>query len=156
MEKRQELTSVISGSFKFKPEIDAAHEEFRDHDVIVLAPDQGWLYLPRHRLQIFNPDRQFRPLPTEQDMSIREIEDTFLQHLRSADLVYLFNFGGYVGNSMAFELGFAIALQKPVYALEPLAFEEMEVDDIATRQLLRETVRVMPISDVPKDYTENQ
>jgi hypothetical protein len=35
------LTTAISGSFKFKPEIDALHDEFADAGVNVLEPSKG-------------------------------------------------------------------------------------------------------------------
>jgi nucleoside 2-deoxyribosyltransferase len=39
------------------------------------------------------------------------------QKIRKADTVFLFNKDGYAGNSTTLELGFAVALSKPVYAL---------------------------------------
>ena len=37
--------------------------------------------------------------------------------IRKSDVVFMFNKGGYCGNSTTLELGFAVALGKPVYAL---------------------------------------
>ena len=38
--------------------------------------------------------------------------------IRKADVVFIFNKNGYMGNSTTLELGFAVALSKPIYALE--------------------------------------
>ena len=37
--------------------------------------------------------------------------------IRMADVVYLYNKNGYSGNSTTLEIGFAVALGKPIYAL---------------------------------------
>ena len=39
--------------------------------------------------------------------------------IRKADACYLFNKDGYIGTSVTLELGYATALGKPVFALEP-------------------------------------
>lgn len=36
--------------------------------------------------------------------------------IRMSDIVYLYNKGGYSGNSTTMEIGFAVALGKPIYA----------------------------------------
>ncbi|NIY94640.1 nucleotide pyrophosphohydrolase [Vibrio diazotrophicus] len=47
--------------------------------------------------------------------------DGCLQRIREADITYILNFGGYVGKSVAMDIGYALGLGKPVYALEPIA-----------------------------------
>lgn len=37
--------------------------------------------------------------------------------IRMSDVVFIYNKGGYVGNSVTMELAYAVALNKPVYAL---------------------------------------
>lgn len=70
----------------------------------------------------------FEPI-LNQDPKIRELTDNLkrfaflgLTHhhfsfLRKADVVFMFNEDGYLGNSGTMELGFAEALGKPIYAL---------------------------------------
>ncbi len=41
------------------------------------------------------------------------------KRIREAETVFIFNKDGYIGNSVTLELAFAVALGKPVYALEP-------------------------------------
>jgi nucleoside 2-deoxyribosyltransferase len=121
----QQLTACISGSFKFKPEIDALHEEFADYGVTVLEPTKGWLYVPTQRL--IKPD-QFRPLPSEVGMDAFEVEERFLAAVRRADLLYLYNKYQYIGNMAAYEIGFASALKKPVFAAESFSAENFEYE----------------------------
>lgn len=148
-----ELTAAISGSFKFKPEIDEACEQFRDYGVVVIAPDAGWLYLPRYQLHLPHAE-DFRPLPTERHMSPGQVEDTFLEKVREADFLYLFNRDGYVGISASLELGFALGLRKPIYSLEPLNLDAMEIEDIGMMILLERSVRVKSIAEAAQDFRE--
>lgn len=50
----------------------------------------------------------------------REAEKQYLQKLESADVIYVVNLNGYVGPSVLFEIGYAIAKGKTVYSLEPI------------------------------------
>lgn len=43
-----------------------------------------------------------------------------LQRMDQADLIFLFNKGGYTGNSVIMEIGYAYARRIPVYALAPI------------------------------------
>lgn len=123
MASTERIRCVVAGSFfKFKPEIDRAIDELAGHGVIVLAPEKGWLYVPPQRI-LFPDERQFRPLPSERGMNVRQIEDEFLRSLSQSDFVYVVNPGGYVGNTVSMEIGVAIALGIPVYAQEPLSID---------------------------------
>ncbi|MCG9744677.1 nucleoside 2-deoxyribosyltransferase [Vibrio alginolyticus] len=48
-----------------------------------------------------------------------------LQRISEADITYILNFGGYVGKSVAIDIGYALGLGKPVYALEPIVDPEI-------------------------------
>lgn len=117
MSSERKLNCVISGSFeKFKPEIDQTIDTFTDLGVNVLAPDKGWLYVPHQKRSL-----KFRPLKSEIDKTIKEIEDEFLRNLSNSDFLYLVDVGGYVGESSGLELGFAMGSNKPIYAREPIS-----------------------------------
>src|SRR5690606_30668283 len=38
--------------------------------------------------------------------------------IKMADVVFVYNKGGYIGNSTTMEIGYAVAMNKPIYALE--------------------------------------
>jgi nucleoside 2-deoxyribosyltransferase len=86
----------------------------------VLAPDKGWLYIPPQK--IHNPtDYEFRLLPSEEGMSIKEIEDDFLSSVRKSDFLYVVNPEGYIGETVSMEIGFALALDIPVFLQEKMS-----------------------------------
>lgn len=143
MGKEYELSTCISGSFKFKPEIDRLIEEFQDYHVKVLAPEKGWLVLPEYKI---SPPK-FRPLPSERKMSIRQIEDNFLEKIREATFLYVGNFEGYTGLSGYYEMGFAYGIEKPIYSLKKVPNEE---NDLSVSEILN-FIKVM----TPKDTVED-
>jgi nucleoside 2-deoxyribosyltransferase len=140
---------TISGSFrKYKPEIDLAIQEFRDYGFTVLAPDLGWLQVPRHRILSLS-EKGFRPLPSEVNMSILEIENRFLNCVRQSNLLYVVNPAGYIGNSAALEVGFAMALGIPVYCQE-LTDMNLDIDPIWRERMSQ--IAVASISEVAKNF----
>lgn len=130
------LETAISGSFKFKPEIDALHDEFADYGVMVTAPEKGWLWLPT-RLLVSTP---FRPLPSEQGMSIREIEDRFLAAIKQADFLYLCNQESYLGLSTCLEVGYALGTETPIYAQNKIDFFELAEGDLGHATFLENRI----------------
>ena len=151
MATNEQLTCVVSGSFsKFKPEIDALHEEFLDHGIKIIAPDKGWTGVEFARSKIIFP-AGFRPLPSERGMTPAEIEQEFLRCLGRAHFLYLHNQDGYLGNSAYFELGNAIAATKPVYAKEQLVYET-EFEDLSQWISIRNYVRLVPLPEIAEDY----
>jgi len=70
------------------------------------------------------PERDCGPLPKADLMS------RHLSKLRSSDVLLLGNIGGYVGVSTFFEAGWAIALGKPVFALEALDRQSEFTEDL--------------------------
>ena len=149
-----ELSGVISGSFKFKPEIDAAQEEFRDFGVTILAPEKGWLWLPPRKIEVVS-SLEFRPLPTERAFSPLQVEDDFLRKLGRGDFVYIFNEEGYIGNSTAFEIGHALGWGKPMYSLRPIG-RPTDPDDENMYALLEKLVTPMSISEAAADLASQR
>ena len=60
---------------------------------------------------------------SEYDLSISDLERFHLRALRDADFVWLHAPDGHVGVSAAYELGYASALQKPVFCFTAPADE---------------------------------
>lgn len=146
------ITAVVSGSFKFKPEIDQTIEALKDTGVKVLEPTKGWLIMPPFEVTRRLQDGQVRPLPTEERLTTKQIENRFLSALAQADLMYLMNQEKYVGCSTGLEIGFALGKDKPIYAREPLDYEAMEIDDLSFRGLLDNAVVVLPPEEVYEHY----
>lgn len=149
------ITAVISGSFKFKPEIDKTIEVLEETGVKVLEPTRGWLVIPALEVTERLRHGQIRPLPTEEKLTTRQIEERFLRALGGDNLMYLMNQEGYVGDSAALEIGFALGRGKPIYALEPLNYAAMEIDDFSLRRALTQIVTILPAEEVASHYTEN-
>lgn len=145
MTKEAEISTCISGSFKFKPDIDLLIEEFQDLHVKVLSPEKGWLVVPRY--QILRPG--FRPLPSEKGMTVRHIEDGFLRHIESATFLYVGNFEGYTGLSTFLEIGFALGTNKPVYCVNEI--KRNEENDLWFEEVLKESIKAMTPEDTVKD-----
>ena len=68
------------------------------------------------------------PLPGSprppQAMTADEARDAIMRHLERmdrAEVIFVFNKGGYVGHSVVMELGYAYARRKPIYVLAPLS-----------------------------------
>jgi hypothetical protein len=137
----QWLKTAVSGSFKFKPEIDRLHEEFADYQVEVLEPTQGWLYIPSR-----NPGVQpeFRPLPEEVGMGIKEVEDRFFAAIDRSDFMYLHNSEGYIGTSMAMEIAWANRGKTPIFAKEPIRLHNADGDLGLYALLLADVVVATP------------
>lgn len=70
-------------------------------------------------LDFANPGEAFVTTTNDQYFSISELERFHLRALREADVIWLHNPDGYVGLSAAYELGYAAALQKKIFAFEP-------------------------------------
>lgn len=122
--RENELKCCVSGSFfKFKKEIDTTIDEFRGLGFTVLAPDKGWLYIPKHLIGTL--DLKFRPLPTERGMDSGQIEDSFLESIRKSNFLYVDNHEGYIGDSVSLEIGFTIAHGISIFSRNKMVSNEV-------------------------------
>ena len=120
--KEKGVNVTISGSFKYKTEIDNIHREFSRLGALVLGPSLGWDYHPHILISRFN-NPSFRPLPSEIDLTPRQIEDSFLSAIAQSQMLYIVTGSeGYVGSSVCLEAGFALARGLNLYAGHPLDF----------------------------------
>lgn len=105
-------TVVICGSRRFKTEIRNFEQELRDKGVTVFPP-------------ILNMNAGIRDLPDDlKRYSFLGLTWHHIEFIRKADVVFIFNKDGYMGNSATLEMGAAAALGKPIYALEDEKEEE--------------------------------
>lgn len=115
--------AVLSGSYS------------RDHTGLTRAYDEliatGCQLLSPHSIDF---DRDvFSRTAAEQTLSPRELENYHLLCIRQADMIWLHAPEGYIGTSTAFEIGYALALQKPIFSRT-----------MPTDIMLRQYVQIVP------------
>lgn len=97
---------VLCGSRRFKPEIRKFADELRKLGVVVYAP-----YLHEGNDEWENLSDQYKKFT-----ALGLTHDHFYK-IKMADVVYVYNKDGYAGVSTTLEMGYAVALGKPIYAL---------------------------------------
>ena len=104
------LSIVISGSFRRHFDgISKAVETFESLGVSVLSPKAS---------KVVNPGEEFAILETDDTSDPKTLEQRHLDAITNADALYLYDPDGYIGDSSKMELGWAIALGKPVFCLK--------------------------------------
>ena len=104
------LTVVVSGSFRrFFAEIQKTVLAFESLGMAVLSPAAS---------KVINLGEEFAILSTDKTSDPKALEQAHLDAIAKADALYLCNPEGYLGNSSVMELGFALALGKPVFCKE--------------------------------------
>ncbi len=82
---------------------------------------------------------------SENQLAIGELERFHLRSMRECDLIWLHAPLGHVGISTSYELGFAAALQKPVFSLCP-PDDEMLASQVTAVQSVFEALDSLPCS----------
>ncbi len=98
---------VMCGSNKFGKEIRAFAKKLRAFGVVVFEPN----------LYQASGGKWEELAPFGQSYLAMGLTHDHFYKMRMADVVFIFNKGGYVGNSVTMEIGYAVALNKPIYAL---------------------------------------
>ncbi len=99
-------TVVMCGSSRFKPEIREFSKRLKKLGVVVYEP---YLYSGQDEWAKLTDDyKRF--------VALGQTHDHFYK-IKMADVVFVFNKDGYAGNSTTLEIGYAVALGKPIYAL---------------------------------------
>lgn len=115
---------VVCGSRRFKTEIRKFSQKLRDLGVVVYEPylhsgQDEWTHLS-------DAYKKFVALGLTHDHFYK---------IKIADVVFIYNKNGYLGNSTTLELGCAVALGKPVYALSD------KDEELCRRVLVREFIK---------------
>ncbi len=97
---------VICGSSRFKPEMKEFAKKLTELGAVVYEP---YLYS--------NPDEWGKLTDEQREFVALGLTHDHFYKIRMADIVLVFNKDGYVGNSTTLEIGYAIAANKPIYAL---------------------------------------
>ncbi len=104
------LSVVISGSFRKHLEgINATGKAFADIGVEVLSPKLS---------NVINPGHEFALLESDDTHDPKTLEQRHLDAITNADALYVFDPEGYVGLSATLEIGWALALGKPIFCKE--------------------------------------
>lgn len=99
-------TVVICGSRRFKPEIREFAKRLKKLGAVVYEP---YLHSGQDEWAKLSDDyKKFVALGLTHDHFYK---------IQMADVVFVFNKDGYAGNSTTLEIGYAVALGKPIYAL---------------------------------------
>lgn len=107
------LRIVISGSFRrYFDGISEAVRTFESLGIEVLSPKAS---------KVINPGDEFAVLETDDTDDPKTLEQRHLDAIAAADALYLHDPDGYIGDSSKMELGWAIALGKPVFCKEFVA-----------------------------------
>ena len=97
---------VLCGSRRFKPEMRKFGASLKKLGVVVYEP---YLHSGQDEWRSLSDDyKKFVALGLTHDHFYK---------IKMADVVYIFNKDGYMGNSSTLELGYSVALGKPIYAL---------------------------------------
>jgi nucleoside 2-deoxyribosyltransferase len=99
-------TVVMCGSRRFKPEIREFSKRLRKLGAVVYEP---YLHSGQDEWEKLSPDYQ-------KFIALGLSHDHFYK-IKMADVVFVYNKDGYSGNSTTLEIGCAVALGKPIYAL---------------------------------------
>lgn len=96
---------VLCGSRKFRKEAREFASKLQKSGVVVFEP-------------FFNMNQGINSLPPDlKKYSFLGLTWHHFEFIRKADVVFIFNKDGYMGNSVTMELGAAAVLGKPIYAL---------------------------------------
>ena len=109
----KKLNVVISGSFRrYFDGISETVKAFEALGIDVLSPKAS---------KVINPGEEFAVLETDDTSDPQTLEQRHLDAITTADALYLYDPDGYIGDSSKMELGWAIALGKPVFCKELVA-----------------------------------
>lgn len=104
-------TICFCGSFKFYKDMEKAAKFLRSKGASVIVPQ------PSHIRHGHKPE-ELKGKYDLKTLTKWEGEGAFshLENIRKSDAVYIFNKGSYVGPAVTVEIGYALALKKPIFA----------------------------------------
>ncbi|MDP2703990.1 MAG: MazG nucleotide pyrophosphohydrolase domain-containing protein [bacterium] len=130
----KKLSVVVSGSFCRSFEgISETVRAFESLGVEVLSPKAS---------KVINPGEEFAVLETDDTSDPQTLEQRHLDAITAADALYLYDPEGYIGDSSKMELGWAIALGKPVFCKELVADSTLKFfcGDVATPEQVKDAL----------------
>lgn len=132
------LKAVVSGSFRrHMADIQDTVHTLVEMGVEVLSPAD-----PR----VVDEFGEFLFVASDRLRSIRGVQSRHLLALHEADFLWMVNPDGYIGQSASMELGFAVAIGKPI-------FSDTAPNDLTLRQYV---TTVSALGEVPRALTAKQ
>ncbi len=109
-------TICICGSFKFYNDMEKAANILRKEGFNVIVPQ------PSHIRHGHKPE-ELKAKYDKKTLTKWEGEGAFshLANIRKSDAVYIFNLGSYLGPAVTVEIGYALALAKPIFSKAKIA-----------------------------------
>ncbi len=131
---KKRLSIVISGSFRYYFDgIKETVKTFESLGMDVLSPMVS---------KVINPGEEFAVLETDDTDDPRILEQRHLDAITAADALYLYDPEGYIGDSSKMELGWALALGKPIFCKEIVADSTLKFfcGTVATPEQVKEAL----------------
>ncbi len=122
-------TLCFCGSFKFYKDMEKAAEILRKKGLNVIVPQ------PSHIRHAHLPASLKEGKFDKKTLTRWEGEGAFshLANIRKCDAVYIFNKGSYLGPAVMVEIGYSLALGKPIYA-------RAKVEDITLTNFIKAVI----------------
>lgn len=143
--KNRKPKITIVGSFSFKSQIDEIITYLEAQDIEIMAPRKGSVIQKINGFKLIDGDTVHRETDT------KELERRFIEAMINSDAVYLVNPDGYNGLLSASEMGYASSLGIPIFAMEPLDWEEPEHPMFQTMLQLVFIVSVQELPDKARE-----
>lgn len=152
------LKATVSGSFhRHMSAIAEAVEDLREQSIQVLSPAD-----PR----VVAQHGDFLYVASDRVRSVRLVQDRHLESIRAANFLWLVCPDGYVGQSASMEVGFAAAVDVPIFATSPpgdLTLQQyvkvvpamaaaVQIVKAASRPMPRETFLIDPHASVEEAH----
>lgn len=122
-------TICFCGSFKFYNDMQKVAGALKKEGFEVIVPKPSHIR-HGHKPEVLKSGKYDRKTLTRWE---GEGAFSHLENIRKSDVVYIFNKGSYVGPAVTVEIGFSLALGKPIYARAP-------IDDITVTNFIKAVV----------------
>ena len=132
-------TICFCGSFKFFKEMEKGALLLRKKGFTVIVPT------PSHIRHGHKPEELKKGKYDQATLTKWEGKGAYhhLENIRKSDAVYIFNKGSYLGPAVTVEIGFALALLKPIFA-------RSEVLDITVTNFITKVVSLKNLPELLK------
>jgi len=144
--KKKRLKVLFCGSFKFFEEMEKIALECRRLGFDCYLPKFAFAASTPAEIEKIKEIKKRDGLREEEFAKVIRVKERFYRLLRECDVVVVFDKDGYIGLSVAAEIGAAHILGKPTLFIE-------EPEDIGLRALLRFSphFKVVPLRRLPEE-----